>query len=294
MNKGFSVTEYVETLGEELIAAFEQGRLATTPGTVGETRERAIREKLRQLLPHGIGVGSGFVIDAQENVSNQIDIILYEEDICPVFRINNSTEAAFYPCEGVFAVGEVKSTIGSREVDDILEKIASVRKLNRVVKPQKSILFDGQLLTAYRHYGNTMAIEAGPEDSYEQNAQGLNQIWGFGIARETTLTPNTLADKLSGFCGHDRKPSAPNLIILTSGIAVKPALRDNSGIKTVLSAIEANGYISTKLENPLGSLLTSIILVYQRGRTAEVSALFGYLSQMTEGQLPVLHYSPIL
>ena len=293
MSKGFSVTEYVETLGEELIAAFEQGRLAPTPGTVGDTRERAIRKKLRQLLPRGIGVGSGFVIDAQENVSNQIDIILYEEDICPVFRINDSTEAAFYPCEGVFAVGEVKSTIGSREVDDILKKIASVRKLNRVVKPRPSILFEGQLLTAYRHYGNTMAIEPDPEDSYEQNAQGLNQIWGFGIARETTLTPTTLADKLSGSCGHTRKTSTPNLIILTSGVAVKPALRDSLGIKTVQSAIEANGYISTTLQNPLGSLLNSILLVYQRGRTAEVSAFFDYLSQMRESQLPVLHYSPI-
>ena len=293
MTKGFSVTKYVEVLGEELISAFEQGRLATTPGTIGEARERAIREKLRQLLPHGIGVGMGFVIDAHENVSNQIDIILYEEDICPVFRINDSEEAAFYPCEGVFAVGEVKSTIGSGEVEDILQKISSVRKLNRVAKAHKSILFDDQRLTAYRHYGNTMGIEPDPEDSYEQNGRGLNQIWGFGIARETSLAPATLADKLSGFCGQGSNPYAPNLIVLTSGVAVKPAWQDSTRIKTVHSAIEANGYIATQLGNPLGSLLRSITMVYQRGLTTEVSALFDYLSQMTESQLPVLHYSPI-
>ena len=39
MSKTFSVSEYVKMLGEELVAAFEQGSLAPTPGTVGESRE---------------------------------------------------------------------------------------------------------------------------------------------------------------------------------------------------------------------------------------------------------------
>ena len=43
-----------------------------------------------------------------------MDVVLYEKEQCPVFCINNSAETTYYPCEGVLAVGEVKSTIGNR------------------------------------------------------------------------------------------------------------------------------------------------------------------------------------
>ena len=46
------------------------------------------------------------------------------------------------PCEGVFAIGEVKSTIGSKEVEDILEKIGSVRKLTRYAKATNDVFVD--------------------------------------------------------------------------------------------------------------------------------------------------------
>ena len=151
MTGKFSVTEYMKILGDELISAFAQGGLAPTPGIKGEARETAVRAKLRQLLPLGIGVGSGFVIDSDGNTSRQLDIVLYEEDICPVCRLNESHEGSFYPCEGVFAVGEVKSTIGSKETQDIIEKIASVRKLNRFAFPKTNICF--------RPYGSRMALE---------------------------------------------------------------------------------------------------------------------------------------
>ena len=90
MAEQFSIDEYLRILGDELIAAFAQGGLAPSPGTKGASREKAVRDKLRQLLPSGIGVGTGFVIDSQGNVSLQQDIVLYEDGICPVFRLNKS------------------------------------------------------------------------------------------------------------------------------------------------------------------------------------------------------------
>ena len=134
MGKRFSIDEYMRILGDELIAAFAQGGLAPSPGTKGGSREKAVRDKLRQLLPSGIGVGTGFAIDSQGFVSLQQDIVLYEDGICPVFRLNESNDASFYPCEGVFAVGEVKSTIGTKEAKDVIEKVASVRRLSRFAR----------------------------------------------------------------------------------------------------------------------------------------------------------------
>ena len=164
MGEQFSIDEYLRILGDELIAAFAQGGLAPSPGTKGASREKAVRDKLRQLLPSGIGVGTGFVIDSQGNVSLQQDIVLYEDGICPVFRLNESSDAAFYPCEGVFAVGEVKSTIGTKEAQDIIEKVASVRRLNRFALPDPQGI-------CFRPYGSRMALGLAKK-SYVQNSDG--------------------------------------------------------------------------------------------------------------------------
>ena len=296
MSSSFSVNDYIKFLGRELITAYEQAGLGNSPGTVGQSRELAIRDKIQKVLPRGIGVGSGFVIDSYGQSSRQMDIVLYEEDLCPVFRLNDSSEAAYYPCEGVFAVGEVKSTMGSREIEDTLNKIGSVRGLTRYAKATNDIL-DDEFTVDFRTYGSQVVFSAAPEESYDQNARGLNQIWGFAIGRDFDLTPETMAAKITGYCREKGKELAPNLIVSTDGTAIKPAWADApdrkgaTEIKTVQSAIEATGYIVTQCSNPLGALLRSIILAYQRGHTVSPDSFFQYLT--TEPKLPVIHYSPI-
>ena len=267
MTHKFSVTEYIKVLGDELISAFAQGGLAPTPGIKGETRETAVRAKLRQLLPLGIGVGSGFVIDTDGNTSRQIDIVLYEEDMCPVFRLNESREGSFYPCEGVFAVGEVKSTIGSKETQDIIEKIASVRKLNRFARPTTGI--------GFRPYGTRMALGIAGK-SYDQNAQGRNQIWGFGIARDATVAPATLAQKIADYCDGENRILAPNLITTTEGLVVKPIAIHGQTQQVAWSAIEATGYMTTVLPNPLASLISDLNRAFKSGFTVPEEAYGEY------------------
>lgn len=291
MTNNFSVADYVKVLGNELVAAFEQGSLAPTPGTIGESRERAARRKLRQLLANGIGVGSGFVIDSQGHVSRQQDIILFEEDICPVFRLNDSEEAAFYPCEGVVAVGEVKSTIGSNEAADILEKTASVRRLNRIAVAEESILFPGQKFTAYRHYGSRMAMEPGPGETYDQNSQSNHQIWGFAIARTASLSPGSLISRITQFCEKEGRAFATNLIATTDGLVIKPAWVNEQSNKIVSSAIEATGYQRIYVENPLAYLLQDLDRVIRNGVTVPISAFAGYIPQPST--LPASDYQPI-
>ena len=153
MDKSFDPFAYVEQVGKDLVYEFEKGRTATTPGLVGSAMEHSVREALKTLLPYGVAVGSGCVIDSQHQTSRQMDVVLYERDICPVFSINDNPETTYYPCEGVIAVGEVKSMVGKAEFDDAVKKAESVKKLERAfhIGPMQGAPTGRGAF--YRHYG---------------------------------------------------------------------------------------------------------------------------------------------
>ena len=67
-------------------------------------------------MPHGVGIGSGFVYDSFGNVSNQCDVILYEDEFALKCCINNNEKDTYYNCESVIAVGEIKSTFAEKEL----------------------------------------------------------------------------------------------------------------------------------------------------------------------------------
>ena len=131
MDETFDVDAFITRIGTRLVEQFDDARRATSPSTVGAAMEQPVRQQLEQILPRGIGVGSGFVIDSSQGTSRQMDVVLYEKDICPVFSINGTPETTYYPCEGVIAAGEIKSSIGTKELKDCFRKIASVKRLRR-------------------------------------------------------------------------------------------------------------------------------------------------------------------
>jgi hypothetical protein len=140
VQQSFDAVSYSRDVGQELIAAYETAARATTPGLIGSARELPVRRKLEHLLPVGIGVGSGCVIDSFGGTSKQQDVVLYEKAFCPIFSVNETPETTYYPCEGVIAVGEVKSTVASKELTDIFGKIHSVKMLKRFTRTSKSAL----------------------------------------------------------------------------------------------------------------------------------------------------------
>ena len=78
MSRRFDPIGHVIQVGRELVLAFEGGGFATTSGQIGSARESPLRRKLRQLLPGGVGIGSGCIIDSYGNTSKQMDVVLYE------------------------------------------------------------------------------------------------------------------------------------------------------------------------------------------------------------------------
>ena len=92
MDTTFNPDAFIRRIGQRLVSELDDTRAATTPGTVGSAMEEPVRRQLQQILPRGIAVGSGFVIDSYGGTSRQGDIVLYEQDICPVFSINGTPE----------------------------------------------------------------------------------------------------------------------------------------------------------------------------------------------------------
>ncbi len=135
MEKKFDYKEYIRSLGKELVLQFERAKLSTHTVAVGENKEIAIFKQLEAVLPNGIAVGSGFVFDITGSVSRQCDIILYEKDFAIRCPINGDEKNCYYNIESVIAVGEIKSTITTKEYEDCLKKFEQLLKLQRYKHP---------------------------------------------------------------------------------------------------------------------------------------------------------------
>lgn len=109
---------------------------------------------LRNYLPERYSVDSGFVVDFEGNISDQIDIIIYDRHFTPfIFRGEN---VVYIPAEGVYAVFEIKPKLSKANYDYAVEKLKSVQGLKRtsasfahILGRDKKELFDvvGGILT---------------------------------------------------------------------------------------------------------------------------------------------------
>ncbi len=216
MQPTFDPIGYADFVGKGLVTAFDGAGYATTPGSVGAAKEKPARDRLEHLLPPGIGVGSGHVIDSHQKTSRQMDVVIYEKSICPVYCINDTPETTYYPCEGVIAVGEIKSSLASDELADIFEKIASVKTLKRYSKQKAERRPMYELDVPYRKYGTTTPVMQrlpGVSD-YNQEDISFDQIYGFALAGVLKLKPETLCSKFIEHATEVGASSSPNIIVL--------------------------------------------------------------------------------
>src|SRR5690606_11696638 len=118
MAKEFTGYEHLQSMARRLVYDFSEASVAGHPGLIGSARETPARVQLERVLPGNFGVGSGIVIDSFGGRSKQQDIVIYEKHLCPVFSINDTPDATYYPIEGVMAVGEVKSSLDKDKLED--------------------------------------------------------------------------------------------------------------------------------------------------------------------------------
>ena len=218
-----------------------------------------------------------------------MDVVLYEKHHCPVYSINDDPASTYYPCEGVIAVGEVKSALAFSDLQDTFAKIASVKQLRRHARPSihpalKDLDFEPTV--AFRKYGSSLAAEGDKTEEFDQVTNPFDQIFGFCLAGRLDLSPNTLCERYAQLLTQYGAALSPNLLATLDDQVVCPVRipRDDGNAAIVISAAESNAiYCVQRPQGAFQFLLARIFTVYRRGRTVEELAFDRYFA--TEGQL---------
>ena len=175
----------------------EQAKILGHPDEVGTGRENVLKKILINYIPKRFDVSSGFVIDASGKISKQIDLIIYENNYTPIFEIVDGKR--FFPCETVVAVGEVKTTIGSKKVlQECLDNIKSVKELDRSNNRTNELITGPGI--------SLKGIKFNPEKEFR------DQIFGF-IFCSSSIDSKLIISKMQKFNKINERNLWTNLVI---------------------------------------------------------------------------------
>jgi hypothetical protein len=107
----------------------------THNGVMGDVNEQHFIAFLKKSLPKRYAVESAIVIDSNGNTSDQIDIVIFDNQYTPTLL--DQHDHRFVPAEAVYAVFEVKPVINKGYLEYASKKAESVRKLERTSIPIK-------------------------------------------------------------------------------------------------------------------------------------------------------------
>src|SRR5712692_6314598 len=142
----FELEQVFRSDAADILAAREKARIMHHGHDIrsaGDEVEMAFRKMLGRKLPALYYVGHGHIVDEQLHQSPQLDVIIANNTGAPIlFRAENGTE--YFPYEGVYAFGEVKSSYDSSKqsihaFSDTLKNIRTrlQREPFRAVSPQR-------------------------------------------------------------------------------------------------------------------------------------------------------------
>ncbi len=129
-------------LQNNLSASLGLSALHSDPNAKGDNSEISWREMLSANLPSRYKVDAGFVIDCNGNVSDSIDIIIYDSFYSTY--VFNDNGVIYVPVESVYAVIECKQALDKGHIEYSAKKAASVRVLERTSLPISQI--NGELV----------------------------------------------------------------------------------------------------------------------------------------------------
>ncbi len=116
--------------------AFELMHAAETithDGERGRSTENDWITILRNYLPKRYAVDSGIAVDSTGRTSDQIDVIIFDQQYTPVLL--ETATIRLIPAEAIYAVFDAKPEINATTLKYASEKAESVRKLTRTSAP---------------------------------------------------------------------------------------------------------------------------------------------------------------
>lgn len=155
-------------LQEQMLTSLNVNRMFIGhPGSKGDATEQHWIEFLRAYLPERYKVDKAIVIDSTGNVSEQMDVVIYDAIYTPfIFKQDGFM---YIPAESVYAVFEVKQDVKGY-IEYAAKKIESVRKLKRtsismvasgITKPARQLtkIIGGILTTTSSYKENDRVIK---------------------------------------------------------------------------------------------------------------------------------------
>ena len=244
------------------------------PGLVGSAIEKPVRRLLSSVLPRGLSVGTGCVVDSYGNTSRQTDIVLYEREICPVFRVNDTPEATYFPCECVVAVGEVKAALDGPKLEDSFEKIASVKALIRHSEEYEPTVPGEKRCRNYVVAASVVGIRSENENVERE----YDEVFGFVLVGTSKLKPERLVHMYENRAKSNGAESCPNVLATMDGAYVRPFISD--GARGAISKRSFHTGDRVAYYEGVASfsyLIDELYGAYRYGHTVPLAALRRYL-----------------
>ena len=96
--------------------------------------EDIVRQELSKLLPDRYSVDVGVVNDRDGRTAGDCDVLITNRMWAPVVKLGATPESrrVHFPIEGIYSVVEIKRTLGFEELDNAMEKLVKVSRLNRL------------------------------------------------------------------------------------------------------------------------------------------------------------------
>ena len=108
-NKIIDIADLFRHLQEDMICSLTVNRQIPHSGAKGNATELRWLDFFSGYFPRRYNFSKGFVIDSRGNLSDEIDIIVYDRQYSPFFF--NKDGILYIPAESVYAVFEVKQKI---------------------------------------------------------------------------------------------------------------------------------------------------------------------------------------
>lgn len=111
-------------------------------GLRGEVRESGLAKLIKDLLPSTWEIGSGLIIDENDNCSGQVDIVIFYKEALPSLFYSNSKNAIF-PVESCSIAIESKTTSTAGELRKAIENFKKLKSLipqhEKIINPDYSL-----------------------------------------------------------------------------------------------------------------------------------------------------------
>lgn len=133
MEEKTNLKKIFSTLQDKMIANVNLSKIPNHPTDKGDNVEKSWLRWFGEYLPKRYRTAKATVIDCKGNISDQIDIVLYDGQYS--YLVFNQNDTIYVPAESVYAVFEVKPSLKKENIIYAGNKAASVRKLYRTSAP---------------------------------------------------------------------------------------------------------------------------------------------------------------